>query len=214
MSYSVRPHRWQPTRLPRPWDSPGKNTSVVSLCLPQGIFLTTDQTMSPAMQAHSLLSEPPGKPRYNVKCYGNSWDEWQIQVVFFGISWIFFPKYFPCFDWIHGYADTKGRLYFLLSKYQVPSSGNPLQWSCLENPRDGGAWWAAVYGVAQSRTRLKLLSSSSSSRKIKPNNRAYFLSFFRDDVWLVTFRKIKERLFVIKKVQTAWIWVYFQVHWM
>ena len=37
---------------------------------------------------------------------------------------------------------------------------NPLQCSCLENPRDGGAWWAAVYGVAQSRTRLKRLSSS------------------------------------------------------
>ena len=39
---------------------------------------------------------------------------------------------------------------------------NPLQCSCLENPRDGGAWWAAVYGAAQSRTRLKRLSSSSS----------------------------------------------------
>ena len=42
-------------------------------------------------------------------------------------------------------------------------SSNPLQCSCLENPRDGGAWWAAVYGAAQSRTRLKRLSSSSSS---------------------------------------------------
>ena len=42
-------------------------------------------------------------------------------------------------------------------------SGNPLQCSCLENPRDGGAWWAAVYGVTQSQTRLKRLSSSSSS---------------------------------------------------
>ena len=42
-------------------------------------------------------------------------------------------------------------------------NGNPLQCSCLENPRDGVAWWAAVYGVAQSRTRLKRLSSSSSS---------------------------------------------------
>ena len=40
-------------------------------------------------------------------------------------------------------------------------NGNPLQCSCLENPRDGGGWWAAVYGVAQSRTRLKRLSSSS-----------------------------------------------------
>ena len=42
-------------------------------------------------------------------------------------------------------------------------NGNPLQCSCLENPRDGGAWWAAIYGVPQSRTRLKRLSSSSSS---------------------------------------------------
>ena len=41
-------------------------------------------------------------------------------------------------------------------------NGNPLQCSRLENPRDGGAWWAAIYGVAQSRTRLKRLSSSSS----------------------------------------------------
>ena len=41
-------------------------------------------------------------------------------------------------------------------------NGNPLQCSCLENPRDGGAWWAAVYGVTQSRTRLKQLSFSSS----------------------------------------------------
>ena len=42
-------------------------------------------------------------------------------------------------------------------------NGNPLQCSCLENPRDGGAWWVAVYGVALSRTRLKPPSSSSSS---------------------------------------------------
>ena len=39
-------------------------------------------------------------------------------------------------------------------------NGDPLQCSCLENPRDGEAWWAAVYGVAQSRTQLKRLSSS------------------------------------------------------
>ena len=42
-------------------------------------------------------------------------------------------------------------------------NGNPLQCSCLENPRNGGAWWAALYGVAQSRTRLKRFSSSSST---------------------------------------------------
>ena len=43
-------------------------------------------------------------------------------------------------------------------------NGNPLQCSCLEKPRDGGAWWAAVYGVTQSQTRLKRLSSSSSDK--------------------------------------------------
>ena len=45
-------------------------------------------------------------------------------------------------------------------------NGNPLQCSCLESPSDGGTWWAAVYGVAQSRTQLKRLSSSSRETKI------------------------------------------------
>ena len=45
-------------------------------------------------------------------------------------------------------------------------NGNPLQCSCLESPRDGGAWWTAIYGVAQSQTRLKRLSSSSSSSRL------------------------------------------------
>jgi len=51
----------------------------------------------------------------------------------------------------------------MLSLFCGEGNGNPLQYSCLENPRDRGAWWAAVYGVAQSRTRLKRLSSSGSS---------------------------------------------------
>ena len=48
-----------------------------------------------------------------------------------------------------------------MSYYIGEGNGNPLQYSCLENPRDGGVGWAAVYGVTQSRTRLKRLSSSS-----------------------------------------------------
>ena len=60
-------------------------------------------------------------------------------------------------------ADTTERLHFHFSLSCIgEGNGNPLQCSCLENPRGGGAWWAAVYGVAQSRTRLKRLSSSSS----------------------------------------------------
>ena len=54
------------------------------------------------------------------------------------------------------------RLHFHFSLSCIgEGNGNPLQCSCLENPRDGGAWWAAIYGVAQSRTQLKRLSSSS-----------------------------------------------------
>ena len=61
-------------------------------------------------------------------------------------------------------SDTTERLHFYFSLLCIgEGNGNPLQCSCLENPRDGGAWWAAVYGAAQSRTRLKRLSSSSSS---------------------------------------------------
>ena len=59
--------------------------------------------------------------------------------------------------------DTTERLYFhFLLSCIGKGNGNPLQCYCLENPRDGEAWWAAVYGVAQSQTQLKQLSSSSS----------------------------------------------------
>ena len=61
-------------------------------------------------------------------------------------------------------SDTTERLHFYFSPSCIgEGNGNPLQCSCLENPRDGEAWWAAVCGVAQSRTRLKRLSSSSSA---------------------------------------------------
>ena len=50
-----------------------------------------------------------------------------------------------------------------LGRSPEEGNGNPLQCSCLENPSDGGAWWAAIYGVAQGQTRLKQFSSSSSS---------------------------------------------------
>ena len=69
-----------------------------------------------------------------------------------------------CSPWGREESDTTERLHFHLSLTCIgEGNGNPLQYSCLENPRDGGAWRAAVYGVAQSRTRLKRLSSSSSS---------------------------------------------------
>ena len=69
-----------------------------------------------------------------------------------------------CSPWGRWGSGTTERLHFHLSLSCIgEGNGNPLQCSCLENPRDGGAWWAAVYGVAQSRTRLKRLSSSGIS---------------------------------------------------
>ena len=67
-----------------------------------------------------------------------------------------------CSPWGREESDTTERLHFHFSLSCVrEGNGNPLRCSCLENPRDGRAWWAATYGVMQSRTRLKRLSSSS-----------------------------------------------------
>jgi len=68
-----------------------------------------------------------------------------------------------CSPWGHEELDMTERLHFHFSLSCIgEGNGNPLQYSCLENPRDRGAWWAAIYGVAQSQTQLKRLSSSSS----------------------------------------------------
>ena len=66
-----------------------------------------------------------------------------------------------CSPWGHEESDTTEWLHFHFSlSCTGEGNGNPLQCSCLENPRDGGAWWAAVYGIAQSQTWLRRLSSS------------------------------------------------------
>ena len=66
-----------------------------------------------------------------------------------------------CSPWGRWGSDTTERLHFHFSLSCIgEGNGNPLQCSCLGNPRDGVAWWAAVYGVTKSRTRLKWLSSS------------------------------------------------------
>ena len=95
--------------------------------------------------------------------------------------YFYFPKWHPtpvllpwkshgqrslegCSPWGRWGSDTTERLHFHFSlSCTGEGNGNPLQCSCLENPRDRGAWWAAVCGVTRSWTRLKWLSSSSSS---------------------------------------------------
>ena len=79
-------------------------------------------------------------------------------------------------------SNTTERLHFHCSLWYIgEGNDNPLQCSCLENPRDGGAWWAAICGVSQCRTRLKRLSSSSSSSSICPSNEYSGLICFRID---------------------------------
>ena len=70
-----------------------------------------------------------------------------------------------CSPWGLEESDTTEQLHFHFSLSCIgEGNGNPLQCSCLENPRNRGAWWAAVYGVAQSQTRLKRLSTAQHSQ--------------------------------------------------
>ena len=79
-----------------------------------------------------------------------------------------------CSPWGREESDTTERLPFHFSLSCIgEGNGNPLQCSCLESPRDGAAWWAAICGVAQSRTRLKRLSSIPKW----PSGFSYFLLF-------------------------------------
>ena len=72
-----------------------------------------------------------------------------------------------CCLWGCTELDMTERLHFHVSLSCIgEGNGNPLQCSCLENPRDGGAWWAAVYGAAQNRTQLKRLSSSKGNKQV------------------------------------------------
>ena len=76
--------------------------------------------------------------------------------------------------WGREELDMTEQLHFHFSLSCIgEGNGNPLQCSCLENPRDGGAWWAAVYGVTQSRTRLKRLSSRSWMSCVEKNKAVF-----------------------------------------
>jgi len=124
-------------------NSPGKNTGVACRALLQGIFLT--KGLNPHLfylqhwEVRSLPLVPPGKPSLCSCALSNTY--WLVQC-----------------PWLYS---TCTCLILYLSMYLKhlqadigEGNGTPLQYSCLENPMDGGAWWAAVHGVAKSRTRL------------------------------------------------------------
>ena len=107
----------------------------------------------------------PTPPCRHLKPFGSRWQATPVLLPRKSHGW---RSLVGCSPWGRFKSDTTERLHFHFSlSHNVEGNGNPLQCSCLENPRDGRAWWAAVYGVAQSRTRLKRLSSSSSRDKLR-----------------------------------------------
>ena len=106
----------------------------------------------------------------------SDWTELIHHHLIHGVSTYFPPlgrrSLVGCRLWGRAESDTAERLHFHFSRSRIgEGNGNPLQCSCLENPRDGGAWWASVYGVTQSRTRLKRLSSSRTARISRQSTR-------------------------------------------
>ena len=121
--------------------------TVVYVIREKGIVETT--------QFHYYLHIP------NIKLWRTQWHPTPVLLPGKSHGW---RSLVGCSPWGRWESDTTERLHFHFSlSFIGEGNGSPLQCFCLENPRDGGAWWAAVYGVAQSRTRLKRLSSSSSS---------------------------------------------------
>ena len=111
-----------------------------------------------------------------------------------------------CSPWGREESDTTEGLHFPFSLSCIgEGNGNPLQCSCLENPRDGGAWWAAVYGVAQSRTRLKRLSSSS-SLKLDSGVRLSELKSHLAVYWLRTFQGLTCKTGVLMRLPDRTTW--------
>ena len=98
-------------------------------------------------------------------------------------------------------------LYYLHSSSISNGEGNgnpPLQYSCLENPMDWGAWWAAVYGVAKSWTRLKQLSSSSISKNLTGYSLSPVFLFFDSTGWLDCNSHCFSGVFHLPRDPTSW----------
>ena len=140
------------TRLLCPWNVPGKNTGTGCHFLPWGIFLIQELNLC-------LLSHLHGG---QILYHYTTWEA-HGRLAIHSIC-----TFFGClFEQINCKANLDYQEYFntrfrlTLWNHGGEGNGNPLQCSCLENPVDRGAWWAAVHGVTQSRTRLKRLSNSS-----------------------------------------------------
>jgi len=96
-------------------------------------------------------------PEINPHTYGHLWKrQWQPTLVLLPRKSQGWRSLVGCSPWGHEESNTTEQPHFHFSLSCIgEGNGNPFQCSCLENPRDGGAWWAAIYGIAQSWTQLK-----------------------------------------------------------
>ena len=192
VSNSVQPHRQQPTRLPCPWDSPGKNTGVGCHFLLQCMKLKSE---SEVLSRVRLLATPWTAAYQAPPFMGFSRQEYwsgvplpsptishsllkflSIESVIVSnylilcLPLLLLPSIFPSIRVFSNESALHIRCHFHFSLSCIgEGNGNPLQCYCLEHPRDGGAWWAAIYGVAQSWTGLKRFRSSSSRTSVGPS---------------------------------------------
>ena len=114
----------------------------------------------PPTQNSMLTDSPRDRILAFLCCYLRPWHPTPVLLPGKSHGW---RSLVGCSPWGCKELDTTEQLHFHFSlSCTGEGNGNPLQCSRLENPRDGGAWWAAVYGVVKSRTRLKRVSSSSS----------------------------------------------------
>ena len=133
---------WRGLPWPPPGDHPHPGIEPESLRSPElaGAFLTMSTTWEAPMSFCLALTIDPEKamaPHSSTLAWKIPWTEEPV-------------GYSP---WGHEESDTAERLHFHFSlSCTGEGNGNPLQCSCLENPKDGGAWWAAIYGIAQSQT--------------------------------------------------------------
>ena len=142
MSDSVRLHRWQPTRLPRPWDSPGKNTGVGCHFLLQCRKVKSESEVA---QSCPTLSDPmdcslPGSSVHGI---------FQARVLEWGA--IAFSAHVELVVNNSSTSAEDANSIPVLERFPRGGHGNPLQYSCLENPTDRGAQQAIVHRVAKSR---------------------------------------------------------------
>ena len=143
-------------------DHLGRNTESLNAVIFHGvptqfIIIPDLQEIGVSLKNSSLTSN------MLILCWFNQRRQWQPTPVLLPGKSHGWRSLIGCSPWGREESDRTERLHFHFSLSCIGQGhGKPLQCSCLENPRDGGAWWAAIYGVTQGRTQLKRLGSSSS----------------------------------------------------